>query len=290
MNGEIMNRRNFAKTALLSGVAVGAASALAAPAVAQEVTAPAAGSNLDRILASKKLRVAGLVGEEPYFSKDIVSGEWGGFCIDMARSIASELGVELEVVESTWGNSVLDLQANKIDLSFGLNPTPKRALVVDFSSPLFYNTFSIVAKKDFTVSSWEELNDPSVSIAVDIGSTHELIARRYAGKANITGFKTRDEAILAVAAGRADCFVCTIFLGLTSKQKNPQLGNFIMPRPYVQSAVSAAMQYDSDRRFRDFVSTWCDFNRGNGQIREWIVSNLAKVNIQPEDVPAEVQF
>jgi polar amino acid transport system substrate-binding protein len=284
-----MNRRDFAKAAAL-GAGGALASSLVTSASAQAPTPPPAGSNLDRVLSSKTLRVAGLVGEEPYFSKNITSGEWGGFCIDMARDIAKELGVKLEVVESTWGNSVLDLQANKIDISFGLNPTPKRALAVDFSRPLFHNTFAIVARNGFSAQTWSDLNKSDVRIAVDIGSTHELIARRYAGKASITGFKTRDEAILAVASGRADCFVCTIFLGLTSKKKNPQLGTFIMPRPYVQSDVSAAIQYDIDRRFRDFLSAWCDFNRNNGQIREWIVANLAKVNIQPEDVPPEVTF
>lgn len=288
-----MNRRDFGRAALLAGLSGGASVTLAQATVAQqaaEVTPAAAGSNLDRILSAGKLRVAGLVGEEPYFSKDLASGEWSGFCIDMARDIASQLGVELEVLESTWGNSVLDLRANKIDLSFGLNPTPQRALVVDFSTPLFNNTFAIVANPSFTAVSWADLNKPDVNIAVDIGSTHELIARRYAGNANITGFKTRDEAILAVASGRADCFVCTIFLGLTSKKKNPQLGTFIMPTPYVKSDVNAAMQYDEDRRFRDFVSAWANFNRNNGQIREWIVTNLAKVGIEPGDVPAEVTF
>lgn len=285
-----MNRRDFAKSALFSGMAAGAVTSVVSTTATQAQTSAPAGSNMERVLSSKKLRVAGLVGEEPYFSKNVTTGEWSGFCIDMARNIAQDLGVELVIVESTWGNSVLDLQANKIDMSFGLNPTPKRALVVDFSRPLFYNTFAVVAKKDFSPRTWADLDKPSVNIAVDIGSTHELIARRYAGKANITGFKTRDEAILAVASGRADCFVCTIFLGLTAKKKNPQLGSFIMPQPYIQSAVSAAIQYDIDRRFRDFISTWCDFNRGNGQIREWIVANLAKVNIQPEDVPSEVQF
>ena len=285
-----MNRRDFAKSALFSGMAAGAVTSVVSTTATQAQTSAPAGSNMERVLSSKKLRVAGLVGEEPYFSKNVTTGEWSGFCIDMARNIAQDLGVELVIVESTWGNSVLDLQANKIDMSFGLNPTPKRALVVDFSRPLFYNTFAVVAKKDFSPRTWADLDKPSVNIAVDIGSTHELIARRYAGKANITGFKTRDEAILAVASGRADCFVCTIFLGLTAKKKNPQLGSFIIPQPYIQSAVSAAIQYDIDRRFRDFISTWCDFNRGNGQIREWIVANLAKVNIQPEDVPSEVQF
>jgi polar amino acid transport system substrate-binding protein len=285
-----MDRRDFAKLALGLGAGSALTTTLVGPAAAQAPTTPAAGSNLDRVLSSKTLRVAGLVGEEPYFSKNLASGEWSGFCIDMARDIAKELGAKLEIVESTWGNSVLDLQTNKIDISFGLNPTPKRALVVDFTRPLFHNTFAIVARNGFSAQTWSDLNRPDARIAVDIGSTHELIARRYAGKATITGFKTRDEALLAVVSGRADCFVCTIFLGLTSKKKNPQLGNFIMPRPYVQSDVSAAIQYDVDRRFRDFLAAWCDFNRNNGQIREWIVANLAKVNIVPEDVPPEVTF
>ena len=38
---------------------------------------------------------------------------------------------------------------------------------------------------------------------MDIGSAHELIARRYTPKAQILGFKTRDEAVMAVATGRA---------------------------------------------------------------------------------------
>ena len=269
----------------------GGAGLLALAATASAVQAqPAPESNLGRIMKAKKLRVAGLVGEEPYFSKNIATGEWSGFCIDMARDIAKELGVELEIVESTWGNSVLDLQAGKIDLSFGLNPTPKRALVVDFTRPLFFNTFSIVAAKGFKADTWEALDRPEARVAVDLGSTHELIARRYTPKATITAYKTRDEAILAVQSGRADCFVCTIFLGLTSRKKNQSLGAFIMPKPYVQAPVCAALPYDDDRRLRDFVSAWCDYNRGNGQIREWIVANLAKVGITPEDVPAEVQF
>lgn len=290
-----MNRRDiFSAVALSAGAAGGLLALGAAPALAQAAATGASTttgpSNLERILKAKKLRVAGLPGEEPYFSKDIASGAWSGFCIDMARDIAKELDVALEVVESTWGNSVLDLQAGKVDISFGLNPTPKRALAVDFTRPLFFNTFAIVSRKDFSADTWEALNRPEARVAVDLGSTHELIARRYAPRATITAYKTRDEAILAVQSGRADCFVCTIFLGLTSRKKNPALGAFTLVKPFVQASVCAAVPYDADRRFRDFVSGWCDFNRSNGQMREWIVAGLAKVNIAPDDVPPEVQF
>ncbi|MEO7243341.1 MAG: transporter substrate-binding domain-containing protein [Variovorax sp.] len=291
-----MNRRNFVNASTVASVG---ALALSTNAIAQAVGAapaaappfnPSQGSTMARVMSSGTLRVAGLVGEEPYFHKDLATGAWSGFCIDMATDIAKNLGTKLEVVESTWGNSVLDLQANKIDISFGLNPTPKRAMVIAFSSPLFFNTFSVVTRKGFKPSTWAELNDPKVNIAVDLGSTHELIARRYAPKASITAFKTRDEAILATQSGRADCFVATIFLGLTALKKNPQLGNFVMPTPYIQASVCAAVQYDSDQRFRDFLDAWAVFNRGNGQARQWIVTALDKIGISESDVPAEVTF
>lgn len=289
-----MDRRNAAKgvMAALGGSLLVASSRVAAQdKSAPPPPAPVGGEgNLARIQRTKTLRVAGLVGEEPYFSKDLASGQWSGFCIEMARDIAKELDSKLEIVESTWGNSVLDLQSNKIDISFGLNPTPKRALVVDFSAPLFFNSFVIVTSKKFKARTWRELNDPKVRIAVDLGSSHELVARRFAPNATITALKNRDEAILAVQSGRADCFVATVFLGLTALKKNPQLGMFVIPQPPVQSAVSAAFQYDNDRRFRDFMTAWANFNRGNGQTKEWILTALAKQNIKPEDVPPEMTF
>jgi polar amino acid transport system substrate-binding protein len=247
-------------------------------------------STFEKIKKTKTLRVAGLVGEEPYFHKDLATGEWSGFCIEMARDIANNFDAKLEIVESTWGNSVLDLQANKIDISFGLNPTPKRALVIDFSRPIFYNSFSIVTRKGFTVKGWDELNKPDVNVAVDIGSTHELIARRYTPKANIIGFKSRDEVIMAVQSGKADCLVCTIILGLTSLKKNPQLGTFIIPTPVLSAPVSAGLRQEQDRRWQNWVSAWADYNRGIGTTREMILKSLGGMGIKPSDVPPQVQF
>lgn len=289
-----MNRRNFVNvSAAVSAGALamaGQAVAQTAPASAKPTFSPSQGSTMQRVLNSGVLRIAGLVGEEPYFRKDLSTGQWSGFCIDMANDIAQNLGVKLEVLESTWGNSVLDLQANKVDISFGLNPTPKRALVIAFAEPLFHNTFSIVTRKGFEPSTWAALNDPKVKIAVDLGSSHELIARRYAPRATITGFKNRDEAILATQSGRSDCFVATVFLGLTALRKNPQLGTFIMPRPYVQAPVCAAVQYDADGRFKSFLDAWAVFNRSNGQTRQWIVDALDKMGIAQSSLPPEVTF
>jgi polar amino acid transport system substrate-binding protein len=159
-------------------------------------------STIDRIKRTKVLRIAALPGEAPYFNKDIASGAWSGMCTEMAKDIAGVFEAQVEYIESTYGNSVLDLQANKIDLAFSLNPTPKRALVIDFTHAFYLHGFGMVGKKGFRAANWSELNNPDVKVAVDIGSVHEIAARRFTPKATIIALKARDNCILAVQTGR----------------------------------------------------------------------------------------
>ena len=77
----------------------------------------------------------------------------------------------------TWGNSVLDLQSNKIDIMFGLSPTPSRALIVEFTRPIMNNTFTVIAKPGFEPKTWEDLNKPEVRVAVDMASAPTISTR-----------------------------------------------------------------------------------------------------------------
>lgn len=279
-----MNRRDALTTVALAGAA-----AMAASASAKADTAPE--STLERIKKSGVLRVAVIVGQEPYFHKDLASGQWSGACIDMANDIASKLSAKVETLESTWGNQILDLQGGKVDLAFAVNPTPERSLVIDFSTPILVHSFTVITKKGFArPQSWAELNKPEVKIAVDIGSTHETIARRYCPKANILGFKNRDEAILAVATGRADCNVSLAVLAVSTLKKNPNLGELAIPRPVLTLPTNMGIRAEADRRYKDFLSAWADYNRSLGQTREWMLKGFESVGLTPEDIPAEVQF
>jgi polar amino acid transport system substrate-binding protein len=281
-----MNRRDALTVALMgAAVAVGSSQS---PAQADQ--APA-GSTLERIKRTGALRIGVIVGQEPYFHKDLASGQWSGACIDMASDIAAKLGAKVEMLETTWGNQILDLQAEKIDLAFAVNPTPERSLVIDFSTPILVHSFTVITKKGFAKpQSWAELDKPDVKIAVDLGSTHELIARRYCPKATIIGLKTRDEAILAVQTGRADCNVSMAVLAVTTLKKNPNLGELVIPHPLLTLSTNLGIRAEPDRRYKDFLSAWADYNRSLGQTREWMLKGFAAVGLSPDDVPAEVQF
>jgi polar amino acid transport system substrate-binding protein len=246
--------------------------------------------NLARILRTKNLRVAGLAGEEPYFYKEPGAGRWSGFCVAMAQNLASALGVEITVTESNWSDLVTDLHLGKIDLAFGPGPTAQRAMFADYATPLFHDAYAIIARKGFAPKSWTEINVPQALIAVDAGSPREEAARRCAGNAAITGFKSRDEALAAIQSGRADCLVTTVLPALALLKRNPQIGELVIPSPQLRAAVCAAVPYDADRRFRGVVDAWSEDNRGTDEIRKWVVAALGTIGIEPSDLPAAVSF
>ncbi|MBR0795347.1 transporter substrate-binding domain-containing protein [Bradyrhizobium jicamae] len=275
-------------------VGLGAAAAIIADSAGSQAVAdnaPAPGeSTFAQIRRTKKLRIAGIVGTEPYYHKDLATGQWSGFCVSMATDLAKALEAEVEIIESTWGNSVLDLQANKIDIMFGLSPTPSRALVVEFTRPIMNNTFTIIAKPDFAARSWEDLNKPEMRVAVDIGSTHDLFARRTIPKATLVALRTPDDAVLSLQSGRADCLIQVAMLSLVTVKKNPRLGKVSIPTPVSSQPTCCGVRVDLDSRFRTYVDNWLEYNRSLGALREWIISSLSLVGIQEQDIPPGLQF
>lgn len=276
------------RRSMLGLVGLGAAAAGLAATKASAEAAPE--GTFARVRSTKKLRIAGIAGTEPYYHKDIATGAWSGFCISMGNDLAHSMEAEAEVVETTWGNAVLDLQSGKTDVAFGLSPTPARALVVDFSRPVLENTFTAIAKPGFEAAAWSDLDKPEIRVAVDIGSTHDSFARRVLPRATLVALKTPDDAMLAVQTGRADCVIQVILLALVSVKKNPRLGRMLVPTPLIQQPTCVGMRVDADGRFRSFVDSWLEYNKSLGVVRGWITDGLGLVGVTAADVPANVQL
>lgn len=278
----LIGRRGIAGTAALLPAA-----ALIGSAQAQ----PASETTFDRVRRTKTLRIAALPGELPYFQKDLTTGQWSGACIDMAKDIAKVFDAQLAYVESTYGNSVLDLQSNKVDLAFALNPTPQRALSIRFCHAAIVHPIGAVVRKGLDPQTWEDINKPDLRVVYDIGSLHEVVAKRYCPKAQLTGYKTRDDCTLALSSGRADVHVLAAILGLAAIGKNPNLGTYhLLTAPLVALPSCLAIQQEPDRRFEDVINAWIDFNRGTTQIRDWLVSGLANFGVKSEQIPSSLSF
>lgn len=72
-----------------------------------------------------------------------------GYDVMMAKKIASELGMELEIVKSDWDSLIPALQAGKVDCVIaGQSITSERLQTVDFSEPYYYASVIALTKKD----------------------------------------------------------------------------------------------------------------------------------------------
>jgi polar amino acid transport system substrate-binding protein len=269
--------------AIAGTFAIGSASA--------QTSAPLGEATFDRIRRTGVLRIAALPGEQPFFRKDLATGEWHGVGIDMARSIAGALSAKLDYVESTYANSVLDLQSNKIDLAFALNPTPQRALAIGFTEPYYMHPYGLVARTGFAAKTWEDLNKPEVRVVSLIGALSDNLLARYAPKATVIGAKAGDDAILQMQSGHADCIIYALIQALGVSAKAPMLEQVtLLQQPYVALASAMGVVEEPDRRWRDFLNAWTEYNRGTRQIGAWMRDALLAMGVKAESIPANADL
>ena len=127
-----------------------AAAILAIPAMATQATA-----DLADILAAGTIKIAIPESFAPFGSLG-ASGEYEGYDVDVAKLIASDLGVELELVPVTSNQRIPFLETDRVDLVIAtMGANPERAKSIWFSSayaPFFSGAFAASGKSISGVS------------------------------------------------------------------------------------------------------------------------------------------
>lgn len=283
-----MSQPNRVKKVLAAAAAALAVLALAAcsssPGASAEATTD---SSLARIQKSGELRYGVMVGEEPGFIRND-DGTWTGYLADTAQLIAAELELEPVPVETTWGNMALDLQADKIDLAVGAQPTGARSLVVDYTThPIYTNYFSLIVTSDeFDGASWTDLNSSGVTIGVQTGDSTIQPIERFAPEAAVSQFDSRDKNLLALQSGHVDGAANTLLNALmAAKSREDTNAHVVIPEPLVAAPSAAMVKRSSDQSFLKAVDAVVWNLNASGQIRASILTHLAEYGITEHDLP-----
>ena len=224
----------------------------------------------------------------PYFVRNKSSGEWEGAMVEMGRDIANELKVKFVPVEvGGFAEAVLSLQANKVDMNFGLQATPIRATAIDFAGPIYWIEWVTVNNPNFKGKDWADYNKENVKVAVMTGTSDELLLRKMAPKATRVEFKLIADVALAVSSGRADAFTTTVLASMVMKQKNPALGDFVNPKPRVALPGYIGLRTEEDQRWVKFLNRWAEWNILLGHNERRMREALAKDGLE---VPSTVSF
>ena len=104
---------------------------------------------IDDVVKRGVLRV-GFSSFVPWAMQD-KNGEFVGFEIDVAKRLAKDLGVELQLVPTKWAGIIPALMAGKFDVIIGsMSVTPERNLKANFTVPYDYATIEVMANKEKT--------------------------------------------------------------------------------------------------------------------------------------------
>lgn len=178
---------------------------------------------IDRVVDRGVMRV-GFSSFVPWAMQD-KNGEYIGFEVDVARRLAKDLGVELELVPTKFAGIIPALLADKFDIIIGsMSVTPERNLKGNFSIPYDYATIEAVANREKTrdMKFPEDYNKPEVIIAVRSGGTPAIVAKKMFPKATIRPFDDEAPAVQDVISGRSHLMLSSAPLPAFETLKNPE--------------------------------------------------------------------
>ncbi len=266
------------------------ASAFMAAALVAGSAAPGqAESTWERIKSSGEVKFA-VFNYPPYFVKDKDTNEWGGALIEMAKDVAKELKVELNMVEvGGWSELVLAISSGKVDFAAGMQATPVRATAIDFAGPIYWIEWVTVNNKDFDGKNWADYNNPDVKVAVMTGTSDQLLLEKWAPKATQVQFKEFSQIILAVSSGRADAFTTTVLSSMIAKEKNPELGTFNNPKPRAALPGYFGIRSEMDPTFKKFLNWWAEWNNLLGHNERRMKEAMLKYS-GIKEIPDTVSF
>lgn len=181
-------------------------------------------SLIDKVLDRGVLRV-GFSSFVPWAMQD-KDGQFIGFEVDVARRLAKDLGVELQLVPTRWSGIIPALLADKFDIIIGsMSVTPERNLKGNFTIPYDYATIEVVANKEKTKGMRfpEDYDKPEVVVAVRSGSTPALAAKKLFPHATIRPFDDEAPAVQDVIAGRSHLMLSSAPLPAFSVLRNPDV-------------------------------------------------------------------
>lgn len=178
------------RTALLFVLFLALATAVAA--VGQRVANAqrSSDSRVTDLVQAGKLR-AGLGIVAPHWAvKDQKTGELRGVAVDVARALATRIGIELVPVEYPSPPSVLEgLRLGAWDVGF-LAIDPSRAAVVDFSPPYLQIDATFLVPEGSSIRNVADADQPGVRIAVTRKSVEEIVLSRSLKRAELRGVDT----------------------------------------------------------------------------------------------------
>jgi polar amino acid transport system substrate-binding protein len=183
-------------------------------------------TQLDKIKKAGKIVMGTSADFPPYESHKLVNGkdEIVGFDIEIAKEIAKDLGVELEIKDMKFDGLLAALDTGNVDMVVaGMTPTEERKKQVDFSNVYYraVQTILVRAEDKATYTTIESLKGKKVG--VQKGSLQEKIATEQLKDVQIKAIGKVSDLVLELKNKKVDVVLTEGAVGTAYVSKHSDL-------------------------------------------------------------------
>lgn len=150
----------------------------------------------------------GTEGAYAPFNYTNADGTLGGFDVEIANALCTDMQVTCEVVAQDWDGIIPGLKAGKYDaIVAAMSVTPERAEQVSFTDPYFSNALVFLAEKDSSFDPSNNSDIDSHSIAAQRSTISSQWLEDTYPKADMKLYDTLSNAFLDLGSNRVDAMI-----------------------------------------------------------------------------------
>lgn len=204
------------------------------------------GATIARI-QEKDVLLVGTTGDYRPLSFREESGEYWGFCIEVAEHIAARLKVGISYVQTSWPTLTADVIADPqaFDLAIGgITITDARKQVMLMSDGYLANGKTILCRASDAdkYKTLDDLNKPDVRVMVNPGGLNEKFANDYLVNATIIVHPVNEEIPSLVASGEADVMITEITEAPWYVKNDSRLAAPLLSAPFTHGEIGVLMR------------------------------------------------
>lgn len=245
-------------------------------------SAGAKAQTLEEVQSRGSINIGMLVDFPPFGFLD-EQGNPAGYDAEVARLLAEDLGVELNIVQVTGPNRIPYLLSNQVDvLVASLGITPERAEQVDFSDPYAGIEIFVYGDADLEVNDAEDLANQSIAVAR--ASTQDTAITEIApDSANIQRFDDDASAVQAILSGQVPLMGASNVVVAQLNERSP--GSYDVKFSLSKQSQAIATRPDQDEMMA-YINDFLARKKENGELnelhQEWVGGPLPEFVAETE--------
>lgn len=190
-------------------------------------------------------------------------GEIVGADVDMAKALAEELGMKLEITNIDFDAALTGAATGKYDVAIaGITATDERKQNMNFSENYYKASQAIIVTADSEIKTAADLEGKTISCQEGTTGEQYLLDENY----DIQSFKTGAEAVSALTAGKVSAVVIdnAVATALSEKQEGKTV---VLDEALTEESYAIALKKGNDeltQKINDALKTLED----NGKLAE----------------------